>query len=56
MLTTKPLSPGFGLEASNVDIAQQFVDLIGHQRSFQACSKTITTVEEMMQDLVNLKR
>jgi flagellar hook protein FlgE len=44
------------LEQSNVDIAQQFVDLIGHQRSFQACSKTITTVDEMMQDLVNLKR
>lgn len=44
------------LEQSNVDIAQQFVDLIGHQRAFQASSKTITTVDEMMQDLVNLKR
>lgn len=44
------------LEQSNVDIAQQFVDLIGHQRAFQANSKTITTVDEMMQDLVNLKR
>jgi flagellar hook protein FlgE len=44
------------LEQSNVDIAQQFVDLIGHQRAFQANSKTITTVDEMLQDIVNLKR
>jgi flagellar hook protein FlgE len=43
------------LEQSNVDIATQFVDLIAHQRAFQADSKTITTADEMMQDLVNLK-
>ncbi len=44
------------LEQSNVDIAAQFVELITHQRAFQANSKTITTADEMLQELVNLKR
>lgn len=44
------------LEQSNVDLATQFVELIAHQRSFQANSKTITTADEMLQELVNLKR
>ncbi len=44
------------LEQSNVDITQQFVELIVHQRSFQANSKTITTADEMLQEVVNLKR
>lgn len=44
------------LEQSNVDLAQQFVDLIAHQRAFQANSKTITTADEMLQELVNIKR
>lgn len=44
------------LEQSNVDIATQFVDLIAHQRSFQANSKTITTADEMLQQLMNLKQ
>lgn len=44
------------LEQSNVDIAAQLVDLITHQRAFQASSKTITTADEMLQDVVNLKR
>jgi flagellar hook protein FlgE len=44
------------LEQSNVDIAQQFVDMIAHQRAFQANSKTITTADEMLQELTNLKR
>ncbi len=44
------------LEQSNVDIAGQFVEMITHQRAFQANSKTITTADEMMQELVNLKR
>jgi flagellar hook protein FlgE len=44
------------LEQSNVDLAHQFVDLIAHQRAFQADSKTITTADEMLQELVNLKR
>jgi flagellar hook protein FlgE len=44
------------LEGSNVDIAQQFVDLIAHQRAFEANSKTITTADEMLQTLQNIKR
>lgn len=44
------------VEQSNVDLAGQFVDLITHQRAFQANSKTISTADEMLQELVNLKR
>ncbi len=44
------------LEMSNVDIAQEFVDMITTQRGFQANSKSITTSDEMLQELVNLKR
>jgi flagellar hook protein FlgE len=44
------------LELSNVDLAQQFVDLIVHQRSFEANSKTIAAADEMLQSLQNLKR
>ncbi len=44
------------LEQSNVDITQQFVELIAHQRSFQANSKTITTADQMLQELMNLNR
>jgi flagellar hook protein FlgE len=44
------------LEQSNVDLATQFVDLIAHQRAFSANSKTITTADEMLQEVVNLKR
>lgn len=44
------------LEQSNVDIAEQFVDLIAHQRSFQANSKTITTADQMLQELMAIKQ
>lgn len=44
------------LEASNVDLAEEFVGLIQHQRSFSANSKTITTADEMLQELINIKR
>jgi flagellar hook protein FlgE len=44
------------LEQSNVDIAEQFVDLISHQRSFQANSKTITTADQMLQELMTIKQ
>jgi flagellar hook protein FlgE len=44
------------LESSNVDLAEQFVGLIQHQRSFSANSKTITTADEMLQELINIKR
>jgi flagellar hook protein FlgE len=44
------------LEMSNVDLAQEFTNLIIAQRGFQANSKVITTGDEVLQDLVNLKR
>jgi flagellar hook protein FlgE len=44
------------LEQSNVDVAQQFVELIAHQRSFQANSKTITTADQMLQELMQSKQ
>ena len=44
------------LEMSNVDLAQEFTNLIVSQRGFQANSRIITTSDEMLQELVNLKR
>ena len=44
------------LEMSNVDLAQEFTNLIIAQRGFQANSKVISTSDELLQDLVNLKR
>jgi flagellar hook protein FlgE len=44
------------LEMSNVDLAQEFTNLILAQRGFQANSRIITSSDEMLQDLVNLKR
>jgi flagellar hook protein FlgE len=44
------------LEASNVDMAQEFTNMIMAERGFQASSKVITTSDEMLQELVNLKR
>jgi len=44
------------LEMSNVDLAQEFTNLILSQRGFQANSRTITTSDELLQELVNLKR
>ncbi len=44
------------LESSNVDIAEEFIGLIQHQRSFSANSKTITTADEMLQELISIKR
>lgn len=49
------LSAG-ALEMSNVDLAQEFSNMIITQRGFQANSKIITTTDEMLQDLANLKR
>ncbi len=42
------------LEESNVDLAEQFTDLIIGQRAFQANARTITVSDEMLQELVNL--
>lgn len=44
------------LEQSNVDLGKEFVDMIIMQRAFQANSRAITTSDEMLQELVNLKR
>jgi len=44
------------LEMSNVDIAEEFANMIIYQRGFQANSKIITTGDEMLQTLVNMKR
>ena len=44
------------LEMSNVDLAQEFTNLIVAQRGFQANSRIITASDEILQDLVNLKR
>ncbi|GGK82845.1 flagellar hook protein FlgE [Mangrovihabitans endophyticus] len=53
---------GFGmvtsgaLEMSNVDLAQEFTNLVIAQRGFQANSRILTTSDEILQELVNLKR
>ena len=61
----KPGQPGSGgrgtiapssLEMSNVDLSEEFTDMIVTQRGFQANSRIITTSDEMIQELVNLKR
>jgi flagellar hook protein FlgE len=44
------------VEMSNVDLAQEFTNLIIAQRGFEANSKIITASDEILQDLVNLKR
>jgi flagellar hook protein FlgE len=52
---------GFGslqtgaVEMSNVDLAQEFTNMITAQRGFQANSRIISTADEMLQELVNLK-
>ena len=49
------LTPG-ALESSNVDISQEFTDMIIAQRGFQANARVITTADQMLQELVNLKQ
>lgn len=57
-----PGSAGLGmistgtLEMSNVDLAKEFTNLVIAQRGFQANSRVITTSDELLQELVNLKR
>lgn len=61
----RPLKPGEGgsgqltagtLEMSNVDLSREFADMIITQRGFQANSRIITSADEMLQELINLKR
>lgn len=49
------IRPG-ALEMSNVDLSNEFTEMIVTQRGFQANSRIITTADEMLQELVNLKR
>ncbi|NLX77374.1 MAG: flagellar hook protein FlgE [Clostridiaceae bacterium] len=49
------LNPGT-LEMSNVDLAQQFTEMIVTQRGFQANSRVITASDEILQELANMKR
>ena len=58
----KPSSDGRGevlaksIEQSNVDIANEFINLMGAQRNFQANTRTITTSDQMLQEVLNIKR
>ena len=47
---------GGGLEMSNVDLANEFTDMIVTQRGFQANSRIITVSDSLLEELVNLKR
>ncbi|MGM0928710.1 MAG: flagellar hook protein FlgE [Actinomycetota bacterium] len=47
---------GGSLEMSNVDLSQEFTNLIVAQRGFQANARIITTSDEVLQELTNLKR
>jgi flagellar hook protein FlgE len=61
-ITNRPGTSGLGsitpksLEQSNVDIANELVKMITTQRGFQANSKIITVTDQMLADLINLKR
>jgi len=61
-ITNKPGDNGLGtissnsLEMSNVDISEEFVKMISTQRGFQANSKTITTTDDMMSTVIQMKR
>ena len=44
------------IEMSNVDLAEEFTEMIVSSRAFQASSKIITTSDEILQDIINLKR
>jgi flagellar hook protein FlgE len=49
------ISP-MAIEMSNVDLAQEFVKMITTQRAFQANSRVITTSDEILSELINIKR
>jgi len=61
-ITNKPGTAGLGsiapnaLEQSNVDIAAELVKMITTQRGFQANSKVITVTDQMLAELINIKR
>ncbi len=57
-----PGSPGYGtvesgyIEMSNVDLTEQFTDMITTQRGYQAGARIITVSDTMLEELINLKR
>ena len=53
--STSSIASG-SLEMSNVDLAQEFTNMIVAQRGFQANSRVISTTDQLMQELVELKR
>ncbi|KJR40222.1 flagellar hook protein FlgE [Candidatus Magnetoovum chiemensis] len=61
-ITNRPGENGLGtlspnsLEMSNVDISEEFVRMITTQRGFQANSKTISTVDDMLNTVIGMKR
>lgn len=44
------------IEMSNVDLADEFINLMNAQRNFQANTKTITTSDQMLQEVLNIRR
>ena len=52
---TSTMTPG-ALEGSNVDVSQEFTNMIIAQRGFQANARVISTADEMLNELVNLRR
>jgi len=44
------------LEASNIDLANEFVEMIKAQRGFQASAKSISTANDMLEEIINLRR
>jgi flagellar hook protein FlgE len=61
-LINKPGTGGVGeispnsLEMANTDIATEFINMITAQKAYQASAKVITTTDQMMSDLMNIKR
>jgi flagellar hook protein FlgE len=53
--TTSQINGG-ALEASNVDLAEEFTRMIVAQRGYQSNARIITTTDEILQETVNLKR
>jgi len=61
-IKNKPGSGGLGeiqsnsLEMSNTDVAKEFINMITAQRAYQASSRIITTADQMLTELMNIKR
>ena len=55
-LLSRALRAGHAFTTGLSMVAEEFVGLIQHQRSFSANPKTITTADEMLQELINIKR